>query len=111
MTAFERLDGFVDMYILRVFPPFSSEDETAVFDRAIEAKQVISFFETHETPYRLLIPVCTSVSITDAEEFAEYLLGLKMIKSVMIDFSYSELSEDEQAEFKSIFLKRKIPLY
>ena len=111
MTAFERLVGLVDLYVLRVFPPFSPQDAGAVFDRSIQAKKVISFFESHKTPYRILIPIQTAISISDMEGFAEYLLKQKMIKSIMIDFCKADLSAKERAEIKAVFLKRKIPLY
>ena len=110
MTAFERLVGLVEMYILRVFPPFAPVDG-AVFARANQARQVIAFLEAHKTPYRLLIPITTTVSKSDTEAFADYLLSLQMLKSVMLDFSESDLSEEERLAIKSIFLKRKIPLY
>ena len=109
MTAFERLDGLVEMYILRVFPPFSPKNENFVFDRAIQAKQVICFLEARKTPYRLLIPVTSSISKSDTESFADYLLSLDMLKSVMLDFSDSSFSDEKKMEIKSIFLKRKIP--
>ncbi|MBE6712635.1 MAG: hypothetical protein E7580_03820 [Ruminococcaceae bacterium] len=110
MTAFELLDGLAESYVLRVFLPFF-HDSKEVFDRGSQVRRVIEFFEKSSTPYRILIPVSTPVCNEDTQRFADYLLGLKKLRSVMIDFSNTKLSEEEIRRLKHIFLSRKIPLY
>lgn len=110
-TSFEMLDGLVELYVLRAFPPFFSDDLNAVFDRNEHLRQVVSFLEHRRTPYRILIPCSDTLSKSDTERFADYLQNLHSLKSVILDFSASVLTLDEQTELKKIFLYRKIPLY
>ncbi len=111
MTAFEELCGLVDLYVIRVFLPLFTKEENTVFDRNKHVLRIIEFLERHHSFYRILIHVDSDVSTADVDAFSEYALTLSCLKSVILDFSHSNLPDSEKAEIKSAFLKRKIPLY
>ncbi len=111
MTAFDLMDGLVDLYFLRAFLPFFSENVQGAFHQGEQLRRIAELLDTRGTPYRFLLPVLPSGNVLDTEAFAEYALGLKKLKSVVLDFSNCEIPLEEQNKYRMAFLKRKIPLY
>lgn len=106
-VAFEYLDGLVDQYLLRVFLQTSFHGES----QNIRLCRIIDFLESKKTPYRILLPLFSFNSFSEVEAFAEAALHLRCLKSVLIEFTDLEISEDDRRAFRQIFLQRKIPLY
>lgn len=106
-VAFEYLDGLLDQYLLRVFLPQTLGSES----QGTRIRQVIVFLEEHKTPYRIQLFLSPSSSLEEVESFAEEALGYRFLKSVLLSFSDSEISREDQSAFRKIFLQRKIPLY
>ena len=111
MTAFEQLDGLVELYVLRIFLPFDEKVRDAVFDRNKHLRQVLAFFEKTHTLYRILLILPDECSVSHVDSFAEFALSLHRLKSVILNFSESERFDSERQEMKNCFIKRKIPLY
>ena len=110
MVAFEYLDGLVDQYLLRVFLS-SFSNECSDFQSRDHLLRVISFLEEHQTPYRIQLFFSDHDSIAEIEAFADYVLQLHYLKSILLDFSDMRIPEDIRISYRTIFLKRKIPLY
>lgn len=106
-VAFEYLDGLVDQYLLRVFLPLDFHGKT----QKARMCKIIAFLESHHTPYRILLPIFSSNTFLEVEAFADYILRLRLLKSVLLDFADPEISDDDKSNFRQIFLRRKIPLY
>ena len=111
MVSFEYLDGLVDQYLLRVFLPFFDSSKEDASHQGKHLREIFAFLESRETPYRILLYITPSNSLSEVEAFAEYALQLRCLKSVLLDFSDSAITEEERRTFRSIFLMRKIPLY
>lgn len=106
-VAFEYLDGLVDQYLLRVFLPQNLGSES----QGARIRQVIAFLEEHKTPYRIQLFLSKASSCKEVESFAEEALRYRFLKSILLSFSDSEFSREDQSTFRQIFLQRKIPLY
>ena len=111
MTAFEVMDGLVELYVLRVFLPFFNEACPNTFHRSAQSRRIIDHFETRATPYRILLTFGADTSLKEVDRFADFISDFKALKSVMLDFSKASFHEDEQRRFRKIFLERRIPLY
>lgn len=110
MSAFDVLDGLVQLYVLRVFLPMFDGNSSVVFNQSERLQRIVELFEKRGTSYRFLL-IFSSGSVQEAEKFAEFSEGLKYLKSIMLDFSPLKISEEDEKVFRSVFLKRKIPLY
>ena len=111
VSAFDILDGLVDLYIIRLFSVNDVNSHELFLPDVKHSLEVISFLEKRGVFYRILIPVLKGVNSSLSEEIAEYILGLKFLKSVIFDFENSFLSEREVKAYKESFLKRKIVIY
>ena len=111
MTSFECLDGLVETYVLRVFLSSFFSSENSVFHRGEQVRRAIDYLERRGTPYRICLPISSSCTVESAEAFSDYLLTLSGVKSVILDFSVQPLASDLKDALKSVFLKKRIPLY
>lgn len=111
MTAFEQLDGLVELYVLRIFLPFDEKLSDSVFDRNKHVRQVLTFFENSHTPYRIMLILPDKCSVLHVDSFAEFALQLNLLKSVILNFGERKWSDSRRREIKNCFLNRKIPLY
>ncbi len=111
VTAFDLLDGFVDLYILRLFRVKPTDSSSTLIPDIKHTLDVISFLEKRATAYRIAIPVLKGINDLDGEELAEYISGLKCVKSVILDFQNSGFDEKKIKAYREIFLKRQIVLY
>lgn len=111
LSAFDLLDGFVELYILRLFSIEETDSSAHFLPDVKHTLDVIAFFEKRGYSYRIHIPVIKGVNDSSGEDLAEYISGLKCLKSVILDFKESGFDPEERKGFKENFLKRRIVLY
>ena len=111
LSAFDLLDGYVDLYVLRLFSLDKNLSNEHLFPSVEHTLDIIEFFEKRGYSYRLLIPVIRGVNDQSSLEFAEFLSKLSLLKSVILDFSKSDFSMNEIKEYKMPFFERKVTLY
>ncbi len=108
-SAYDLMDSLVDLYVLRLFSPHPSND--GLYPDPSHTLGALILFEKRGYPYRVQIPVLSGVNTDLSREFALLLSDKKYLKSVILDFSYSDLSKEDIAAYKASFLEEKIPLY
>ncbi len=109
--AYDLLDGYVDLYILRLFSSEKDFSSDVFLPDVRHTLETISFLEKRAYPYRILIPVLKGINDHSGEELAAFISNLRYIKSVILDFKDSLFSDDEINHYKEIFLKKQIILY
>ena len=109
--VFDKLFGVVDLYVIRLFSlrpkkhrPYPDYDLNRVLEN-------ISFLDRKKVPFRLLIPVLKGTNDTEAEKLALFAASLRSLKSVILDFTHSELNSEEEQNYRAAFLSKGVALY
>jgi pyruvate-formate lyase-activating enzyme len=111
LYVFEKLFGICDLYVVRLFSldekkhrPYPEFDLARVMEN-------IAFLNRKKIPFRLMIPVIKGVNTKEAASLAQFASLLTNLKSVILDFSKSKLSEDKIKAYRAEFLNRGVVLY
>lgn len=110
-TGFDMLYGVADLFIINLFSavdfgnkPFPEYSSRGVMER-------IWYLDERGFPYRLRIPVLRGINEKQSIVLSDFVSKLKCLKSVILDFSLSDLTEEEKAEYRYPFQKRDVILY
>lgn len=109
--VFEKLFGICRMYVVRFFSLDSKKHRPYPEFDPERVKENIAFLNRKKIPFRLLIPVLKGVNLNEAAKLAEFAASFSDLKSVILDFSLSFLSEEEIKAYRDEFLKRGVVLY
>ena len=80
LSAFDMMDGLVELYVLRGMLPFFTEEPTGVFNRGKQMRRIMELLDLRGTPYRVHLPILTGVSLLNLTEFAEYVSERTLLK-------------------------------
>lgn len=111
LYVLEKLFGICDLYVVRFFSLKEKKHQPYPGFSLSRVMENIDFLCRKNVPFRLMIFVIKGVNEKEAPRLAEYAAKLSSLKSVILDFSKSKLSEEEIKAYRAEFLKREIPLY
>lgn len=110
-TGFDMLYGVADLFIVNLFScvDFGNKPFSDYSAREVMAK--IFYLDDRSFPYRLRIAVICGINEKQSIVFADFVSRLKNVKSVILDSSVSNLTEEKIEEYRFPFRKRDVVLY
>lgn len=110
-TGFDMLYGLADLFIVNLFSFVNFGNKPYPEYSADEVLARIRYLDDRGFPYRLRIPVIREINGKQSVVLSDFASKLKCVKSVILDFSLSDLTEEEKAEYRFAFQKRDVILY
>ena len=109
--VYRDMKKYCSLFVYRYLTPFSEKiDPCPLYPRSY-ALEMLSFLDEENFPYRVLVPVVKGMNEKDSAPIAQALSSLKHVKSVVLDFSASDLSAEEQLQYRKDFLNHRLILY
>ncbi|MBR2615356.1 MAG: hypothetical protein IKC69_01615 [Clostridia bacterium] len=108
---YSALFGLCDLFVIRLFSPITPRHKPFPDFSAETVLDTLRFLNAKKAPFRIYIPVLKGVNEDSAGALSAVIEPLDALKSVILDFSRSTLSEDEKRIFKDSFKKKGIVLY
>ena len=108
---FIRTKEVCDLFVVNLFtviPHFHKPYKGFDFERVISN---LSYLDENHYPFRIRIPVLEQENEKFPSLMASFVSRFENLNSVMLDFSHSTLSSDEQLKYRKEFLDRNIVLY
>lgn len=109
--SFAKMLGICDLFNVRFFLPVAIHHPAFSHYPVKRVMDNLRFLDAHHAPFRITIPVIKDVNENAAVAIASFLSSFSSLASVILDFDGSSLDMDAQSEYRTAFLKRKIPLY
>lgn len=109
--AVEMLLDFCHLFVFTFLTTNPARYRRLTGENLQDAAKTILHADRIGAPFRLRIPVMRGVNTDEAEEFSIFCSLLKNVKSVILDFSYADFSDEEKRAFRASFFKRGIILY
>jgi len=110
--AYDTMYENVDLFIFNFFTVHPKLFRT--YHRGYSLDDVMEkvyYLDRKRLPYRLRIPVVSKLNDTYPSVLADFCLGLKNVKSVILDFSLSGFSDEQIRQYRRSFLEKGVILY
>lgn len=105
------VSSYTDLFIFDLFTMIPSDHKKITgfyLDRSLDA---LYYLDRNRFPYRLRIRILPGISEKEPIPFAAFCKTLKNVKSVILDFNDSGLSQDKIRAYRDCFLEQGITLY
>ncbi len=110
-TALDLLYGLVDLFCINFFTPVPGRHHPFKGYSYDRVRENLSYLDRKGFPYRLRIFVVKGINDDSAVALLQLVKQLNKMKSLILDFTHSGLSEEEQHRYRAAFLSEGIILY